>query len=55
MLCISYLSVLSWPHIGSQGQNTPRAAYELLAIAAFGALGYHTYYLIVNMNIVQDK
>lgn len=42
-------------YIGSQEQNTPRAAYELLAITAFGALGYHTYYLIVNMNIVSDK
>lgn len=42
-------------YIGSQESNTPRAAYELLAIAAFGALGYHTYYLIINMNIVSDK
>ncbi len=42
-------------YIGSQEQNTPRAAYELLALAAFAALGYHTYYLIVNMNVVQDK
>jgi hypothetical protein len=36
-------------------QQTPRAAYELLAIAGFGAAGYHIYYLIQMMNLVEKN
>lgn len=42
-------------YIGYMGEQTPRSAYELLALAAFGALGYHTYYLITMVNVVDDK
>jgi hypothetical protein len=38
-------------YIGYMEQGTPRAAYELLALAGFAALGYHIYYLIVGLNI----
>jgi len=34
-------------YIGFLGKKTPRAAYELLAILTFGALGYHIYSLIL--------
>ncbi len=37
-------------YIGANGRDTPRAAYELLLIAAFGVFGYHMYSLIVSMN-----
>ncbi len=40
-------------YIGLMEQQTPRAAYELLAIAGFGALGYHTYHLIMTMNLIE--
>jgi hypothetical protein len=33
--------------IGYYGKRTERPAYEMLLIAAFGALGYHLYKLIV--------
>lgn len=33
-------------YIGYWETQTPRAAYELLALAGFAALGYHTYNLI---------
>jgi hypothetical protein len=36
-------------------QQTPRAAYELLAMAGFAAAGYHIYYLIQMMNLVEKK
>ena len=42
-------------YIGYREKYTPRYAYELLALTAFAALGYHTYYLIVSMNIVMDE
>ncbi len=42
-------------YIGYMEQQTPRAAYELLAIAGFGAAGYHVYHLITMMNIVEKK
>ncbi len=41
-------------YIGYRGKDTPRYAYELLALFAFAALGYHTYHLIMSMNIVMD-
>jgi len=42
-------------YIGYMEDRTPRAAYELLALAGFGALGYHTYHLITSMNLVEKK
>jgi hypothetical protein len=42
-------------YIGLMETQTPRAAYELLAIAGFGAAGYHIYYLIQMMNLVEKK
>lgn len=42
-------------YIGYMEEQTPRAAYELLAIAGFGAAGYHIYYLIMMMNLVEKK
>lgn len=42
-------------YIGLNEQQTPRAAYELLAISGFGAAGYHIYYLIQSLNLVEQK
>lgn len=42
-------------YVGLMEQQTPRAAYELLALAGFGALGYHTYNLITMINIIEKK
>jgi hypothetical protein len=33
--------------IGSKGYDTPRWAFEILALMAFGALGYHIYSIIL--------
>jgi hypothetical protein len=41
-------------YIGYKEKDTPRYAYELLALIAFSALGYHTYHLIVSANILMD-
>jgi hypothetical protein len=41
-------------YIGYREKDTPRYAYELLALVGFAALGYHTYHLIISMNIVMD-
>jgi hypothetical protein len=41
-------------YIGYNEKNTPRPAYELLMIAAFGAGGYHIYNLIHNLNNVAE-
>lgn len=41
-------------YIGYTGKNTPRPAYELLAMAGFAALGYHLYSLILSINSIQD-
>ena len=41
-------------YIGWREKDTPRYAYELLALLGFAALGYHTYNLIISMNIVMD-
>ena len=41
-------------YIGYYEKTTPRPAYELLAMIAFAALGYHLYSLILNINSIQD-
>ena len=41
-------------YIGYRQKDTPRYAYELLALITFAALGYHTYNLIIAMNVYLD-
>lgn len=41
-------------YIAIYRRETPRAAYELLLLAAFAALGYHLYNLAVNMEAHDD-
>ena len=41
-------------YIGYRAKDTPRYVYELLALVAFAALGYHTYYMIISMNVHMD-
>jgi hypothetical protein len=41
--------------IGFKGRETCRPAYEMLALVAFAALGYHLYNLILSINTIQDK
>ena len=36
--------------IGSKGYDTPRWAFELLAMTAFGAFGYHLYSIVIDVN-----
>ncbi len=36
-------------YIGSKGYDTPRWAFELLALLGFGALGYHIYAIIMQI------
>lgn len=41
-------------YVGANEKNTPRPAFELLTMTAFGALGYHLYNLVVSVNSIQD-
>jgi hypothetical protein len=44
--------------IGSKGYDTPRWAFEVLALLAFSALGYHIYSIIIEaqeMNYSKEK
>lgn len=38
-------------YIGYNRQDTPRAAYEMLAMLGFAAVGYHIYYLIKDLQV----
>lgn len=42
-------------YIGYNETLTPRAGYELLALAGFGALGYHLYHLVGMLTTVEKK
>ena len=42
-------------YIGSRGYDTPRAAYEILALMGFGAIGYHIYAIIQKTNELVPK
>lgn len=42
-------------YIGYNETLTPRAGYELLALAGFGALGYHLYHLVGMLTMVEKK
>ena len=41
-------------YIGSRGYDTPRWAYEVLAMLAFAALGYHLYNIVINVQEMFD-
>jgi len=41
-------------YIGINKRDTPRAAYELLLILAFGGFGYHLYNLILETQVHMD-
>jgi uncharacterized membrane protein len=41
-------------YIGFNGRETPRAAYELLAMTGFAAIGYHLYSLIKLLQIQEQ-
>lgn len=41
-------------YIGFYNVGTERAAYELLAITGFGALGYHIYHLINSLTMIDQ-
>jgi hypothetical protein len=41
-------------YVGANEKNTPRPAYELLAMSGFAALGYHLYNLVLSVNSIQD-
>jgi len=36
-------------YIGAKGYDTPRWAYELLAMLGFGAFGYHLYSIVLQL------
>jgi hypothetical protein len=36
--------------IGAKGYDTPRWAFELLAMTAFAAFGYHLYSIVIDVN-----
>lgn len=40
-------------YIGYNAKDTPRPAYELLAMTAFAAFGYHLYNLIKSINTLE--
>lgn len=39
-------------YIGARKKETPRPAYELLLLTAFGALGYHLYELVTHYDFL---
>jgi hypothetical protein len=42
-------------YIGSQAYDTPRWAYEILAMFGFAALGYHIYSIVMEVQYMNDK
>lgn len=42
-------------YIGIKQKETPRPAYELLALVSFAALGYHMYSLVLQANVTDDS
>jgi prepilin signal peptidase PulO-like enzyme (type II secretory pathway) len=42
-------------YIGSKGYDTPRWAYEVLAMLGFAALGYHIYSIIMETSQMGNK
>ena len=41
-------------YMGIKQKNTPRATYEMLAMAGFAALGYHLYSIITMLHLNYD-
>jgi hypothetical protein len=37
-------------YIGAQQRDTPRAAYEMMAMLGFAVFGYHMYSLVISIN-----
>lgn len=42
-------------YIGSKAYDTPRWAYEILAMLGFSALGYHIYSIVMEIQYLQEK
>jgi hypothetical protein len=38
-------------YIGINQKNTPRAAYEMLAMVGFAGLGYHLWSILTELNL----
>jgi hypothetical protein len=41
-------------YIGSRGYDTPRWAYEVLAMLSFAALGYHLYSIVTSLQEMSE-
>jgi len=41
-------------YIGSKGYDTPRWAFELLALFSFAAFGYHVYGIVLDVQEMTD-
>ena len=41
-------------YIGLEQKGTAKAAYEIAIMVGFAALGYHLYYLVQALNVVED-
>lgn len=54
MIHVLYIGPLMM-YIGYREKDTPRYAYELLALVGFAALGYHMYQLVLAMNVLVDE
>jgi hypothetical protein len=42
-------------YIGYNSKKTPRAAYEMMGLAAFSVTGYHIFYIIRSLNTHDDE
>ena len=42
-------------YIGYNSKKTPRAAYEMLGLVTFAALGYHTFNIIRTLQTHDDS
>ena len=42
-------------YIGYSSKKTPRAAYELMGLAAFSVAGYHVFSIIRSLNTHDDE
>ena len=40
-------------YVGYNGKDTPRPAYEIMALTGFAALGYHLYSLVISVNLIK--
>ena len=49
-----YDRFLSNVFIGSKGVDTPRWAYEILAMSAFATIGYHIYSIVLTVQEMSE-